>query len=198
MADYSTVATVKEYLGIPTATLTEDAALTAALSAAEDRIDQYCGRTFVVPTGTTARSVRPWSDTVVILPAEIAQTTDLAVAVDTADDGVFETALTSADWWAGPGDQAPFLELHRVSGQWPRLRSGRASVEVTGWYGFGMTVPDSAVQAATMLAARLYQRRSSPLGFQTGASPEFGAVRISRIDPDVASLLTGYRHIAVA
>lgn len=198
MADYSTVATVKEYLGIPTATLTEDAGITAALSAAEDRIDKYCGRTFVVPSGTSVRTVRPWSGTVVILPAELAQTTDLAVATDTTDDGTFDTALTSADYYAGPGDQAPFLELHRVSGTWPRLRSGRASVEVTAWFGYAMTVPDSVVQAATMLAARLYQRRSSPLGFQTGASPEFGAVRISRIDPDVASLLTGYRAPAVA
>jgi hypothetical protein len=198
MADYSTVAVVKEYLGIPTLTTSEDAGITAALSAAEDRIDKYCGRTFVVPSEATARSVAAWSDTVVILPAELAQLADLAVATDTTDNGTFDTDLTSADFYAGPGDQAPFTELRRVAGSWPRPRSGRAAVEITGWFGYAMAVPAPVTQAATMLAARLYQRRSSPLGFQTGASPEFGAVRISRIDPDVAALLTGYRKIAVA
>ena len=198
MPDYSSVATVKDYLGIPTATTSEDAGITAALNAAEDRIDKFCGRTFVVPVAVSTRTVAPWSDTVVILPAELAQTTDLVVKTDTTDNGTFDTTLTAADYYAGPGDLAPFTELHRVSGAWPRLRSGRPSVEIEAWFGYAMTVPDSVVQAATMLAARLYQRRSSPLGFQTGASPEFGAVRISRIDPDVAALLTGYRAPAIA
>jgi len=198
VADYSTVAVVKEYLGIPTGTTSEDAGITAALAAAEDRIDKYCGRTFVVPDAATARSVAPWSYDVVILPAELAQLTDLAVKTDTTDDGTFDTTLVAADYYAGPSDQAPFLEIRRVGGSWPRPASGRASVQVTGWYGYAMTVPAPVTQAATMLAARLYQRRSSPLGYQTGTSPEMGVIRISRIDPDIAALLTGYRKVAVA
>jgi len=46
------------------------------------------------------------------------------------------------------------------------------------------------------MGARLYQRRSSPLGFQAGL--EGDAVRISRIDPDMSALLAGYRLPAVA
>ena len=199
MGDYVAAATVKEWLGIPTATLTEDAAIAAAISAAEDRIDKFCGRTFVVPSGTSVRSCRPWSSTTVIVPAEIAQTTSLAVKTDTADDGVFDTTLTiTDDFYLGPNDLAPWTELTRVAGYWPNPSSGRASVEVTAYFGYAMTVPDSVVQAATMLAARLYQRRSSPLGFQTGVSNEFGAVRISRLDPDISGLLTGYRRLAMA
>ena len=195
---YSTVAVVKEYLSIPSGTTSEDTAITAALAAAEARIDKYCGRTFVVPTGTSTRTVTPWSDACVILPAELAQLTGLVVSVDLDDNGSYETTVDAADYYAGPGDLAPFTELWRTSGSWPRLRSGRRSVQIVGWFGYAMTVPDSVKQAATMLAARLYQRRSSPLGFTTGASPEFGAVRISRIDPDVAALLAGYRVLAVA
>lgn len=197
MADYTTLAVVKEWLGIPVAVTAEDTAITAALNAAEDRIDKYTGRTFVVPSGTSVRVTRPWSSTLVIVP-EIAQATGLAVKVDTSDDGTFDTTLTSADWFTGPGDLAPFTELVRFSGTWPQPVSGRAAIEITAWFGYAMTVPDSVVQAATMLAARLYQRRSSPLGFQAGASPEFGPVRIGRIDPDIAALLSGYRRVAVA
>lgn len=196
MADYTALETVKEWLGIPVASDTEDGSITTAIAAAEDRIDKYTGRTFVVPVGTSVRSMRPWSSSTVICP-EIAQTTGLAVAVDTTDDGTFNTALAGTEWFAGPGDLAPFTELFRFGGTWPQPTSGRATVEVTAWFGYGMAVPDSVVQAATMLAARLYQRRSSPLGFQAGASPEFGPVRIGRIDPDVASLLSGYRRVAV-
>lgn len=199
MGDYVTTSAVKDWLGIPTATTTEDTAIGTAISAAEDRIDKYCGRTFVVPSGTSVRSCAPWSPTVVIVPAEIAQTTSLAVATDTADDGVFDTALTvTDDYYLGPGDASPYTELVRVNGYWPNPRSGRASVEITAYYGYAMAVPDAVTQAATMLAARFFQRRSSPLGFQAGVSSEFGAVRISRIDPDVASLLSGYRRLAMA
>lgn len=196
MADYSTVATVKDYLGVPLVQDSEDDAITAALDAAEDRIDRWCGRTFVVPSGTTTRTLRPWSESVLYVP-DIAQTDDLAVAVDLNDDGTAETALTSADYYVGPSDVAPFSELHRVSGRWPLPRSGRATVAVTAFYGYAMTVPDAVVQAATMLAARLYQRRSSPLGIAAGMSPEMGPVRIGRLDHDVAALLTGYRKLAV-
>lgn len=197
MAAYSTVATVKEYLGIPTASTTDDAAITAALEAAEERIDQHCGRTFVVPAAVSTRTTRPWSSKVVTLPAGLAQLADLVVKTDTAGDGVFDTTVTAAEYYVD-GDTAPYGTLVRVTGTWPTPSTGRPSVEVEGWYGYAMTVPYSVTQAATMQAARLHQRRSSPLGFQTGTSPEMGAVRVSRVDPDVASLLVGYRVPAVA
>ena len=197
MADYTARATVKEYVGIPDATTTDDDQIDAAISAAESRIDKYTGRTFVVPTGTSTRSVRPWSSATVISPAEIAQTTGLAVAVDTTDDGTFDTALTSADWFVGPGDVAPFTELTRFNGRWPTPASGRATVEITAWFGYGMAVPAAVTQAATMMAARLYLRHASPLGFESGSS-EFGPVRVGRVDPDIAALLVGYRILAVA
>ena len=199
MGDYVSTATVKEYLSIPVATTTEDTAIDAAIAAAEDRIDKYCGRTFVVPSAASARECRPWSTRLLHLPAELAQLTNLAVKTDTADDGVYDTTLTvTTDYYAAPGDTAPYDTIVRVNGSWPQPTSGRNSVEVTGWWGYAMTVPDSVVQAATMLAARLYQRRSSPLGFQTGMSPESGVVRIHRVDPDIAALLTGYRLLAAA
>ena len=199
MGDYVSTSAVKDWLGIPTATTTEDSAIATAISAAEDRIDKHCGRNFTVPDAVSTRSCAPWSPTVVIVPAEIAQTTDLVVKTDTADDGTFDTTLTvTTDYYVGPGDQAPWTELIRVNGYWPTPISGRASVEIEAFYGYAMAVPDAIVQATTMLAARLYQRRSSPLGVMAGASPEFGPVRVGRLDHDVTALLVGFRRLALA
>jgi hypothetical protein len=52
-------------------------------------------------------------------------------------------------------------------------------------------------QAALILAARLYQRKASPLGIMTGFA-DYGIARISRQDPDVAALLQQYKRLATA
>lgn len=194
---YSARSTVKEYLNIPLGTTTEDAQIDAALSAADARIDNYCGRTFVVATGTTTRDMVPWDSTTVVLPnTELQSANSITIKLDTTGDGTFDETLTSADWFL-VGDQAPFQRITRRSGQWPIHRDGRASVQVEGEYGYQATVPDAVVQASTMLAARHYQRATSPLGFQTGIG-ELGFARVSKIDADVADLLSPYRRPGIA
>ena len=71
-------------------------------------------------------------------------------------------------------------------------------MQIAGTFGYNTSVPDNVKQAALLLAARLYQRKASPLGFQAGAISELGPVRISRSDPDVSALLHGVRLLPVA
>mgnify|MGYP005638170439 FL=1 len=196
MADYTSLAVVKEYLGIPSGTTSEDTAITAAIDAAEAEIDQYTGRTFVVPGSATAQVFNPATNVDVELP-DIAQTTGVIVKTDTTDDGTYDTTLTLTSEYIITGNAAPFRSVRRVDGSsFPRYLSARPTVEVTAFWGYAMAVPKPVVQAATVLGARLYQRRSSPLGFQAGF--EGDAVRISRVDPDVKALLGGYRLIGFA
>ncbi len=198
MADYTSRTTVKEYLGIPSGTATEDDAIDAALAAAEDEVDNICGRTFVVPGSATAKVFEP-TNGVVVEVDDIAQTTGLVVKTDTADDGAYDKTLTLTSEYILEGNAAPYRIIRRVDGStFPRYMSDRPTIEVTAYWGYAMAVPGPIVQAATVLSARLYQRRSSPLGFQAGMSTEFGPVRISRIDPDIRTLLYGYRRIGVA
>ena len=196
---YSSVATVKAFLNIPEGDSGENDAITAALNAADAQIDRYTGRTFTVPDAVSTREMVPWDATTVRLPAELDRATSIVVKEDTSDDGTFDTTLTSSDWFL-EGDQAPYRTIKRVSGVWPQPRSGRASVQVEGFYGYDSTgVPAPVVQASTMLAARLYQRHSSPLGFQAGIGGDFGAIRIGRgLDPDVAAMLDTYKRAAIA
>jgi hypothetical protein len=196
MPAYTTRNVVKTYLGIPSATSSEDDPIDAAIDAAEAEIDNFTGRGFAVPGSTSAKVYRPINDRVVLVD-DIAQTTSLAVKTDTADDGTYDTTLTITSEYILEGNEAPYRTIRRVDGSsFPRPTSGRYTVEVTAYWGFGMSIPAAIVQASTVLGARLYQRRSSPLGFQAGL--EGDAVRISRIDPDVRALLSGYRLVAVA
>ena len=195
---YTLLATVKEYLGIPSAQTSEDAAITAAINAAEAQIDQYCGRTFATAVTPSARTYYPATDKLVHVD-DIGTLTGLVVKEDTSDDGTFDTTLTITTDFVLDGNEAPHTTIRLVDGTWSRPRSNRPSVEVTAAWSYDDTAtPAQVVQAATILGARLYQRRSSPLGFQAGGSPEFGAMRVSRTDPDVAALLTGLRRFAVA
>ena len=196
MPAYTTRAVVKTYLGIPSGTSSEDDPIDAAIDAAEAEIDAHTGRTFVVPGSATAKVYRPVNDRVVLVD-DIAQTTSLAVKVDGSDDGSYDTTLTVTSEFVVDGNTAPYRVIRRVDGSaFPRYTSDRATIQVTAYFGYGMSIPKAIVQASTVLGARLYQRRSSPLGFQAGL--EGDAVRISRIDPDVRALLSGYRLPAVA
>jgi hypothetical protein len=68
-------------------------------------------------------------------------------------------------WWA-PG---PFSRV-RVTARW-------------GW----PAIPDEIEQAALIQATRLYRRKDSPEGVL--GSAEWGAIRLSRVDPDVQALI---------
>ena len=196
MPAYTTRAVVKTYLGIPSGTTSEDDPIDAAIDAAEAEIDAHTGRTFVVPGSATAKVYQPINDRVVLVD-DIAQTTSLVIKTDTADDGTYDTTLTITSEFILDGNEAPYRVVRRVDGSsFPRPLSDRPTVQVTAYFGYGMSIPKAIVQASTVLGARLYQRRSSPLGFQAGL--EGDAVRISRIDPDVRALLSGYRLLAVA
>jgi len=72
---------------------------------------------------------------------------------------------------------------------------GQVSVEVTAKWGWP-AVPDTVKQAALMLASRLYGRKASPMGV-IGVG-DFGPVRISRSDPDIAFLLMDYKRAGLA
>ena len=194
---YTTQALVKAYLGIPSATSSENPAIDNAIAAAEAEIDQITGRTFEVPSGATAKTYIPFDDYTVYVN-DIAQTTGLIVKTDTSLDGTYDTTLTVTTDYVLDGNTAPYRVIKRVDGSaWPRDRYGRPTVQVTAFYGYGMAIPDQVKQCALVIAARLYQRKSSPLGFQAG-SVDVGFVRISRTDPEVIALLRGLKLPAAA
>jgi len=191
---YTTTALVKASLGIPAATTSEDTAIQAAIDAAEALIDNYTGRTF--ETVTEARTYLPRTASVVDVD-DIATASGLVIKTDEDQDGTFETTLTVTTDYVIVKNAAPFRLITNVNRGWPLSLYGRPTIEVTATFGYGTTVPDNIKQAALLMATRLFQRKASPLGFQAGAISEFGPVRISRTDPDVAALLQGTKLFGV-
>jgi len=194
---YTTTALVKASLGIPTGTTSEDAYIAAAIGAAEGEIDKFCGRTFE-PAGTVSARVYQPSTNALTYTDDFFTTTGLIVKQDDSNDGTYGTTLTVTSDFIVPGNAAPFNIIRSVSSPFPRYISDRPTVEVTAKWGYAEAVPDTVQQAALILAARLFQRRSSPLGVMAGVVNDFGPIRVSRVDPDIQRLLSGYRRIGVA
>lgn len=191
---YTTLALVKASLGIPSDTTTEDTAITAAIAAGDATIDQFCGRTF--ETSSVTRTYLPRSSQK--LDVDDLASGTVTIRTDEDQDGTYETLLVAGTDYVLVGNSTPYRVITNINRGWPLSLRGRATVQIAGTFGYNTTVPDNVKQAALLLAARLYQRKASPLGFQAGAISELGPVRISRSDPDVSALLHGVRLLPVA
>lgn len=169
----------------------DTALLEKARTAASRRIDRRCGRRFYADAAATARTFNPvgrvlWTgDGEKLLLPDISSLVGLVVEVGS---GSTFTAVT--DYETGPEDAltegGPVEWLLRLgSGCWSTGRRGR--VRITAKWGWP-AVPPEVVEATLLLAARLYKRKSSPDG--TAGVGEWGPIRVSKLDPDVESLIT--------
>jgi hypothetical protein len=192
---YTTTALVKSSLGIPTATTSEDTAIAAAIDAAEALINNYTGRTF--ETVTESRTFIPRTASILDID-DLATLSGLIIKTDEDQNGSYENTLVQGTDFVMVGNTNPYRKVTQINQGWPLSIYGRPTVQVTGTWGFASSVPDNIKQAALLMSCRLFQRKASPLGFQAGAISEFGPVRISRQDPDVAALLHGMKLIGVA
>lgn len=183
---YAGLALLKAALGITDTT--RDVLLGQALSSSARQIDKHCGRRFYADTTsvriyrTRDRVVRD-ADGDLLLVDDIATDTGLIVQVG---DGTAWTTVT--DYETEPDGalsrNEPITGLRRISGRWSARRARVTAVP--GW----PAVPDQIVQAHLMQATRLFRRKDSPEGL--AGSPDFGVVRLGRIDPDVQALLAPY------
>lgn len=190
---YTSLAAVKSSLGITDTD--RDTALLAAIQAAEENIDATCGRKFWLdPTPSQRLFDLRWS--VQTHPdGDLLQVDDIGVWTGT----VVEWGSPIANSWVDctqfilpdpvnsnlATDPRPVTALIYVGMVFPRGVGYRVRVTAQwGWPG----VPASVVQAATLVASRLFKRHESPEGIL--ASADWGAVRVMSRDPDVSSLLS--------
>jgi hypothetical protein len=79
----------------------------------------------------------------------------------------------------------PITGLRMTQAAWPM--DGVTQVRVTAKWGWP-AVPPRVKQATLLQASRLFERRNSPQG--VAGTTEWGAVRVTRLDPDVFSLVS--------
>jgi len=196
VGSYVALSELKSALGITGST--DDAFLNLAIDSAEESIDDLCGRVFTAAGSASARTYR--AQPYLAVTDDVSTLTGLVVKTDTSGDGSFDTTWASTDYQVEPLNnltKGRSVNNLRAVGSYtfPVFGDGLASVEVTAKWGWP-AVPDSIKQATLMLASRLYSRKASPMGV-IGVG-DFGPVRVSRSDPDIAHLLMDYRRAGVA
>lgn len=188
--EYTDLALLKLQLGgVKGTDLSRDDLLNAAIEAASRSVDDFCGRRFYLDDTASARVFNPCGRLYYdeLLVDDIGDTDDLVVESGSAADGwtaVTTSIETSPDNAFVQGD--PVTGLINLDG-WALGRNSR--VRVTAKWGFP-AVPAQVSQATLIQAARLYKRRESPEGVLGNA--EWGSIRLSRVDPDVAALLSRF------
>jgi hypothetical protein len=188
---YTDVTTVKSGIG-KTTDDDRDELIQQAIAAASRMIDERCGRFFYLEATATARVFpardRIWTDgdTQTIRVDDIGDATGMTVEVKHGFTGAWTTI---ASWELGPDNAAarlrPWTEIRLPAGTLGENSKLRPTVR-WGW----PAGPDGVGQAAALLSARLYRRKDSPNGVI--GSADWGAIRVSRFDPDVEALIAPY------
>lgn len=189
--EYVTLATLKTAVKLEPSDTTSDALLNQALAAASRGIDRKCGRRFFLDAAPVQRVFNPRrrvaceSDGEVLLINDIGDTAGLAVETGS---GSTWTAVTGFETTPDNAllDGRPITGLLRPNGIWRWHASSTTRVRITARWGWP-TIPDEVVQATLIQASRLYKRKDSSEGVL--GSAEWGVVRLSRVDPDVAALV---------
>ena len=194
---YCTLTQVKAGLRITDSV--DDTLLEMAVESASRAIDSYCNRVFY-STGTAV--VRYYSpvDSYLCDIDDLVSLTSLYTNSDETQSS-YNILWTSEDRQLEPlngladGQPTPFTRIRAIGDYTFQTLNGEASVKVTGVFGYS-AVPIAITQATVIQASRIYKRLDSPLGIISG---ELGTMRVgTRLDPDVAQLVDGFRKVRMA
>lgn len=191
---YCTLTQIKSSLNI--SDNADDDLLELAVETASREIDAICERQFFQTSATRIYTPR---DSYVCEIDDLVSLTTLKTS--TAADGVFDVTWTASDYQLEPlnglagGIATPANRIRAVGDYtWP-ISGGEATVQVVGTFGFA-SVPTAIKQATVILASRIFKRNDSPLG--VAGYGELGAIRVSKIDPDVEAMIMPYKKVRFA
>lgn len=180
--------------------LVDTGVLERAINASSRAIDRYCGRRFWLDAQVTTRLYRPCEPDIAWVD-DIGSTAGLIIKTDHDDDGVFEqTWVAGQDYELEPGN----ADADGGAYAWWRIvavgdlrfptTGRRKRLQDTGLHGWSQ-IPDEVEQACLLKSAGLVKRKDSPHGVM--GFDGFGAVRVTRQDPDVVALLRPYMRLQI-
>lgn len=193
---YASLSEIKAAIKIPSADTVDDAMLEIAIESASRAIDTYTGRNFY-SSGTATRYYAPTDN-------YVCETDDISslVHIKTMDStDLFTITWAATDYQLEPlngivdGIATPYTRIRAIGDYLFEPLNGQATVEVRAVFGY-TSVPVQIKQACLIQATRFFKRADSPLG--VAGFGDIGVVRLSsRLDPDVAQLIDGYRKVRV-
>lgn len=200
--DYVTSAELKAYLRI--GDTVDDAQVALAVTTASRDVDQLTNRQFGVEGAAVARRYTwNYGDVIDGRPAvaidDLMSTTNLAVTLDTNNDGTFATTLTITTdfelWpWNAAADGWPWTHIVLTNSPASPFPRWPGAVKVTALYGW--TAVPSAIKNATLLeGSRVFTARNSPFGI--AGSPDMGSELrlLERMHPDAVKAARPYRRV---
>lgn len=198
---YTELPLVKSQLGKVTAD-DRDEMIQASIMAASRMIDMECGlwpgafrADTAVSTRTfeligAVRSIRPpygYPRTRSAIQVDpIASAAGLVVSAGSMLTGVYNPWTAGTTYYTGPINATSLGQPIQWLGVLDSSLLYVDSLQVAARWGYP-TIPSQIEMATRLLSARLYRRKDSPQGVITSA--DWGAVRVSRTDPDVHALL---------
>jgi hypothetical protein len=195
---YATLSTVKAAARITDAV--DDALLELAIESSSRLIDGHCQRHFYTSGSAEARFYAADNSYVCTIDDVIG--TAITVATSSGIDGIYDETWQASDIQLEPlnkisaGLKFPSNRLVAVGDYlFPVDPYGETAVRVTATYGFDTAIPVDVQQACVLMSLRQFKRYDSPLG--VAGFGDMGAVRVSRIDPDIQSMLAPYRRNVV-
>ena len=194
---YSTLAELKRFVEVPSATTTFDDDLERSVEAASRMIDDYCGRFFYDTGSATAKEFRARDGFVIHVP-DFHTTTGLVVKTDTSDDGTFDTTWDATDFQVEPTAPAPGWPWERIAALdynlFPTL-GRRARVQITARWGWA-AIPTEVEQTCLIVAGELWRRKDAPFGVAFGAGGD--VARLSSTEMPMLARLKRYKRRLVA
>ena len=194
---YCSLSEIKAAARIPNSDTQDDTLLELAVESASRAIDAHCARHFY-QSGTATRYYVPASR--IVCDIDDVAGTAITVAISSSADQVYDITLDNAtDLQLEPlnrrsvGLAFPITRLRMIGDRsFTTTLDGEATVRVTANFGYGTATPTEVKQACIVLASRFYKRFDSPLG--VAGFGDLGAMRVSRVDPDVQSILQPFVH----
>jgi hypothetical protein len=190
---YTSTEAINDYLGVVSGT--DTAVLTALINAAQQVIDNYCGRTFEA-TADSIHYFKVGEDTdgqLLYLDADLAAIT----TVKTDADASSPITIASTEYITHPRNRTPYHAIELLgssSNSWTYSTDPEKGIEVTGRWAWSTTAPDDIVQACTRLAAYFYRQKDAGV-FDTTAIPDAGIIQVPQgIPRDVQLILNPYRR----
>jgi hypothetical protein len=175
----------------------DDALLEMAVESASRMIDAECDRNFY-SSGTATRDFIP-NDVYTVDTDDL--TSIVSVKLDDSGELTFPITLVVTDYQTEPvnqkvsGNSFPITRLRMIGDYLLPIWGKQATVRIEGVYGF-TPQPIQVTQATVIQASRIFKRLDSPLG--VAGFGDMGAIRVGKVDPDVAMLIRPFKKIAAA
>lgn len=191
---YTTLADVKTYLGIPTATTADDALITALIADAQAMIDSYCLRTFEASADTTRYfdAIEDVYGRALRIDADLCAVTSV-----TNGNG---TSVTSGQYTTEPRNQTPWNELRLLLSSgvtWTYSTDPEDAITIVGKWAYSTTAPADVAGACKRLAAYLYRQKDNAGDLDRAVIAGNATILPAQIPSDIMVRLAHYKRRTV-